>query len=192
MSGVNWCGNALGKIGVANRWNTLKARLIYTERTEFSNCYVKDIFTGRDSNIGDFHLRISSELGTKMNGRRSPIAWRLLIRFQIASWTMGCYEPIKRKFWEGNMNFKRSVVLLLAVAFALTITVSLASADYVVIKDKNGRCSVRESDHKTPKTIAGPFKTKEEAQSAKEKEWDHGAQSKETAAGLTRQDQREG
>ena len=65
---------------------------------------------------------------------------------------------------------KRSVVLLLAIAFALTITVSLASADYVVIKDKNGKCSVRESDHKTPKTIAGPFKTKEEAVKAKEKE----------------------
>ena len=67
------------------------------------------------------------------------------------------------------MNSKRFVVLLIAVAFALTITVSLASADYVVIKDKNGRCSVRESDHKTPKTIAGPFKTKEEAEKAKEK-----------------------
>jgi hypothetical protein len=75
-----------------------------------------------------------------------------------------------RNFGEGNMNFKRVWVLLLAVAFGLTITVSLASADYVVIKDKNGRCSVRESDHKTPKTIAGPFKTKEEAYKAKEKE----------------------
>ena len=68
------------------------------------------------------------------------------------------------------MKINRVLVLLLAVAFALTITVSLASADYVVIKDKNGRCSVRESDHKTPKTIAGPFKTKEEAYKAKEKE----------------------
>ena len=67
------------------------------------------------------------------------------------------------------MNSKRVWILLLAVAFGLTITVSLASADYVVIKDKNGRCSVRESDHKTPKTIAGPFKTKEEAEKAKEK-----------------------
>jgi len=68
-----------------------------------------------------------------------------------------------KNFGEGNMNSKRVWVLLLAVAFALTITVSLASADYVVIKDKNGKCSVRESDHKTPKTIAGPYKTKEEA-----------------------------
>jgi len=69
-------------------------------------------------------------------------------------------QLFKLRFSEGNMNSTRFVVLLLAVAFALTITVSLASADYVVIKDKNGICSVRESTHKTPKTIAGPFKTK--------------------------------
>ena len=34
------------------------------------------------------------------------------------------------------MNLKRSVVLLLALGFALTITVSLASANFVVIQDK--------------------------------------------------------
>jgi hypothetical protein len=73
-------------------------------------------------------------------------------------------------FVEGNMKSNRVWFLLLAVAFTLTITVLLASADYVVIKDKNGRCSVRESNHKTPKTIAGPFKTKEEAVKAEEKE----------------------
>ena len=67
------------------------------------------------------------------------------------------------------MNSKRLVVLL-AVVFALTITVLTASADYVVLKDKNGVCRVIESDHKTPATIAGPFKTKEEAQKAKAKE----------------------
>jgi hypothetical protein len=67
------------------------------------------------------------------------------------------------------MNSKRFVVLLLAVAFALTITVSLASANYVVIKDENGVCKVIQANEKTPKTIAGPFKTKEEAEKAKEK-----------------------
>ncbi len=82
------------------------------------------------------------------------------------------------------MNSKRFVVLLLAVAFALTITVSLASADYVVIKDKNGKCSVRGSDHKTPKTIAGPFKTKEEAVKAKEKECATAQTPKEKEPGL--------
>jgi hypothetical protein len=82
------------------------------------------------------------------------------------------------------MNLKRFVVLLLAVAFALTITVSVASADYVVIKDKNGICRVIESTHKTPKTIAGPFKTKEEAQSVKAKECATTGTLKETQPGL--------
>ena len=68
------------------------------------------------------------------------------------------------------MNTNRTLVLSLAVAFALIIAVTSVLADYVVIKDKNGRCSVREFDHKTPKTIAGPFKTKDEAYKAKEKE----------------------
>jgi hypothetical protein len=67
------------------------------------------------------------------------------------------------------MNSKRFVVLLLAVAFALTITVSLASANYVVIKEENGVCKVIQANEKTPKTIAGPFKTKAEAEKAKEK-----------------------
>ena len=35
--------------------------------------------------------------------------------------------------------------------------------------DKNGVCKVIESDHKTPKTIAGPFKSKEEAEKARPK-----------------------
>ena len=76
----------------------------------------------------------------------------------------------RKSFREGNMKINRALVLLLAVAFGLIITVSLASADYVVLKDKNGICRVIQSDHKTPKTIAGPFKTKEEAVKAKEKE----------------------
>src|SRR5271157_3504427 len=68
------------------------------------------------------------------------------------------------------MNFNRVWVSLAVVAFALTITVSSASADYVVIKDKNGICRVIQSNHQTPKTIegGGPFKTKEEAVRVKE------------------------
>jgi hypothetical protein len=68
------------------------------------------------------------------------------------------------------MNFKRLVVLLLVVVFALTVTVLTASANYVVIKDKNGVCKVIEAKEKTPATIAGPFKTKEEAEKAKDKQ----------------------
>jgi cell division protein FtsN len=113
-----------------------------------------------------------------------PLELSETVHFQIVTWTIAWYERNKRKFWEGNMNSKRVWVLLLTVAFALTITVSLASADYVVIKDKNGRCSVRESDHKTPKTIAGPFKTKEEAQNAKEKECATAGTTKEKEPGV--------
>ena len=52
--------------------------------------------------------------------------------------------------------------------FALLGAFTLAAADsYVIIKDKNGACKVIMSDHKTPKTIAGPFKKKEEAEKAK-------------------------
>ncbi|MBM4328126.1 MAG: hypothetical protein FJ118_13300 [Deltaproteobacteria bacterium] len=68
------------------------------------------------------------------------------------------------------MNFKRLALLLLVVVFALAVTVLTASASYVVIKDKNGVCKVIEAKEKTPATIAGPFKTKEEAEKAKAKE----------------------
>ncbi len=68
------------------------------------------------------------------------------------------------------MKSNRVLVLLLAVAFGLIITVSLASADYVVIKDKRGICKVIKSAHKTSKTIAGPFKTMEEARNAEARE----------------------
>ncbi len=82
------------------------------------------------------------------------------------------------------MKSERCLVVLFVVAFALTITVSLASADYVVIKDKNEKCSVRQSDHKTPKTVAGPFKTKEEAVNWKEKECATASTPKEKEPGL--------
>lgn len=73
-------------------------------------------------------------------------------------------------FGREAMNFNRVWIPLVVVAFALTISVSLASADYVVIKDVNGICRVIQSTHKTPKTIegGGPFKTKEEAVKVKE------------------------
>lgn len=69
------------------------------------------------------------------------------------------------------MEFKRFAVLFLVVAFSLTIAVvHAAAASYVVIKDKNGVCKILEAVEKTPKTIAGPFKTREEAEKAKERE----------------------
>jgi len=69
------------------------------------------------------------------------------------------------------MKSQRLVAWFAVLVFALMGALTLAAAEsYVVIKDKNGVCKVISSDHKTPKTIAGPFKTKEEAQKAKAEE----------------------
>lgn len=66
------------------------------------------------------------------------------------------------------MNVKRVAVLCLALVFSLTTALVLAAGDsWVVIKDKNGICKVIKAQDETPKTIAGPFKTKEEAEKAK-------------------------
>jgi hypothetical protein len=69
------------------------------------------------------------------------------------------------------MKARRLIGFFIAMIFVLTTVAALAAGDsYVVIKDKNGICKIIKAQEKTPKTIAGPFKTKEEAQKAKEKE----------------------
>jgi hypothetical protein len=69
------------------------------------------------------------------------------------------------------MKARRLIGFFIAMFFVLTTVAALAAGDsYVVIKDKNGICKIIKAQEKTPKTIAGPFKTKEEAQKAKEKE----------------------
>ncbi|MFA6224458.1 MAG: hypothetical protein WC647_19330 [Desulfomonilaceae bacterium] len=69
------------------------------------------------------------------------------------------------------MKARRLVGLFIAIIFVLTTVVAFAAGDsYVVVKDKKGVCKVIKAKEKTPTTIAGPFKTKEEAQKAKEKE----------------------
>ena len=73
---------------------------------------------------------------------------------------------------------------MLAVAFALAITVSLTSANFVVIKDKNGICRVIQAQDKTPKTISEVFKTREEAVKAKEELCPKGRTTKEREPGL--------
>ncbi|MEJ2716106.1 MAG: hypothetical protein P8182_03060 [Deltaproteobacteria bacterium] len=65
---------------------------------------------------------------------------------------------------------KRFVILLVLVIFAFSASVALAAGkQWFIIKDKKGVCRVIEAAAKTPKTIAGPFKTKDEAQKAKAK-----------------------
>ena len=69
------------------------------------------------------------------------------------------------------MKARRLVGLFIAIIFILTTVIAFAAGDsYVVIKDKKGVCKVIKAKEKTPATIAGPFKTKEEAKKAKEKE----------------------
>ena len=64
------------------------------------------------------------------------------------------------------------LALFLALAFSVaTVTSVYAASSWVVIKDKNGVCKVLEAKEKTPATIdgGGPFKTKKEAEKAKDK-----------------------
>jgi len=78
---------------------------------------------------------------------------------------------IESNLLEGTMKARRLVGLFIAIIFVLTTVVAFAAGDsYVVIKDKKGVCKVIKAQEKTPATIAGPFKTKEEAKKAKEKE----------------------
>lgn len=65
---------------------------------------------------------------------------------------------------------KKLAALALAAILTLGTVCAWAAADkYVVVKDKNGVCRVMRATGKTPKTIAGPFDTKAEAVSAKER-----------------------
>ncbi|MGO9566642.1 MAG: hypothetical protein ACLP5H_03775 [Desulfomonilaceae bacterium] len=77
--------------------------------------------------------------------------------------------------------FRKTVIFLVVAVFSLMSALVLAAdkpekqqkqeKQWVVIKDKNGKCSVRAVTHgKTEKTIAGPFATKELAEAAKAKE----------------------
>jgi hypothetical protein len=61
-------------------------------------------------------------------------------------------------------------VIALSVLVAFVFTSPCSAADpWFIIKDVNDVCKVIESKEKTPKTIGGPYKTKDEAEKAKEK-----------------------
>jgi hypothetical protein len=70
------------------------------------------------------------------------------------------------------MRPRHMLVLVLALAFALSSAAVFAQqVKWLVIQDRNGHCRVIDSlKDKTPDTILGPFKTKEEAIKAKEKD----------------------
>jgi len=62
---------------------------------------------------------------------------------------------------------KRFLILLALALFVFTSTAALAADQYFLIKDKNNKCKVISAKAATPATIAGPFKTKDEANKAK-------------------------
>ncbi len=69
------------------------------------------------------------------------------------------------------MKAKRLTGVFLMLVFSLVTALAFAAGDsWVVIKDKKGVCKVIEAKEKTPATIAGPFKSKEDAEKAKAKE----------------------
>ena len=68
------------------------------------------------------------------------------------------------------MKVKHLIVVVLVIVFALTAVFSFAAEDpWFIIKDKNGVCKVIQAKQKTPATIAGPYKTRANADKAKDK-----------------------
>jgi hypothetical protein len=63
----------------------------------------------------------------------------------------------------------RFLVALSALVVFVCTSPCLAADPWFVIKDTNDVCRVIEAKEKTPKTIGGPYKTKAEAEKAKEK-----------------------
>jgi hypothetical protein len=77
---------------------------------------------------------------------------------------------MKRQF------LKNSSVLFVVILFFLMSGVALAQkTHWFVVKDVNGVCRVIEAKEKTPATIAGPFKTMEQAEKRKAKVCPKGA-----------------
>ncbi len=69
------------------------------------------------------------------------------------------------------MTTKRFMVQSLVIFCTLILLSTFATAEsWVVIKDKKGVCEVVAAQEKTTGIIAGPFKTKEEAKNAQNKE----------------------
>ena len=58
-------------------------------------------------------------------------------------------------------HVKRFLVVIILALFAFSPLLSFAAGkQWCVTKDKNQKCKVIQCDKETPKTIAGPFKTK--------------------------------
>ncbi len=68
------------------------------------------------------------------------------------------------------MKAKHLFVVFLVATFASTAVFSFAAEEpWFIIMDKNEVCKVIQAKDKTPATIAGPYKTKNNAEKAKDK-----------------------
>lgn len=63
---------------------------------------------------------------------------------------------------------RSAISLFVLVLFVFTLP-CFAAEKWFIIKDVNNVCKVIEAKEKTPKTIGGPYKTKDQAEKAKEK-----------------------
>lgn len=68
-----------------------------------------------------------------------------------------------------RLDFARKAAIMLVVTVFLFVSGLSFAAEkkWVVIQDSKGNCKVIQAADKTPKTIAGPFATKDEAMKAK-------------------------
>jgi hypothetical protein len=82
-----------------------------------------------------------------------------------------CYESAKidQNWVKRGYSTMRFLIALSTLAVLVWTSIGLAADPWFVIKDTNDVCKVIEAKEKTPKTIGGPYKTKEEAEKAKEK-----------------------
>jgi hypothetical protein len=80
--------------------------------------------------------------------------------------SLGEIEPSLRQ--RGNVQMRVIVALAILATFMFTSS-CLAAGSWFVIKDVKDVCKVIEAKEKTPKAIGGPFKTKEQAEKAKDK-----------------------
>ncbi len=63
---------------------------------------------------------------------------------------------------------RKAAIVLVVTVFLFVSGLSFAAGKkWVVIKDSKGVCKVIQAKDKTPKTVAGPFATKDEAMKAK-------------------------
>ncbi len=77
------------------------------------------------------------------------------------------------------MKVRHFVVVVLVAIFASTAVFSFAAEEpWFIIMDKNGVCKVIQAKEKTPATIAGPYKTKDNAEKAKDKACEKAKQKK--------------